>query len=667
MTVRQNQGSDADLEPTLVVDANSPGQDNVVNVGNSRDIFPTAQTLEFGNRSDIAFNGFSPATADRSGNLWFSNTVARLNYPLPSVEVASLNGLAQGDLRFDVADAQAGVTSTAPKVVSRLGSWQTVYEPVRGQGGNRGSTPPGGGEPVFLPNHTLQKFLANPVQAGFAAAAGDPRHPNGKYGTMFRIAEMQSDQFFQQFTGMTRDAWIARWGDAYKAKYGFDLTGVHFRVVDTGSAVKGAGRVDLCVEPGTKGNDEIEAINSPHVKKRFSMEVLDTRIDGTRTGQPEVAPNPNPQGPRRGARTEVVTPQPPGEVKTPEWQKAEEHKQAIATIEDPKATFAQKAAAFAQLYEKGEKGANGIVTVALNDGGTMRNFDIERVDMGKGAKLMHVFSRDQNGHQHPALRWVDRNGAIEQQKKAGGKVDFHGSWWAANCTQSTVAQYSERGAATPPRTNPVAPPPRTNPVDRPPVVQPERPVRPPFTVAAPGDTPLPLQPVTDPVIVNDVGRRPNGQPLEPTYIGYLGTITYADAQGRRQVAADQPLWLDRPAAEALLAANAILKAKGKRVELASEGTLNNQNSAGRTHTQQRIAQGKAAPPGRSWHEKGSALDIRNHTDRDVAAALREVGWVGKNIRNDEWHWQFENPRKGAAAFAQYRQQIEQEIESRRRK
>jgi hypothetical protein len=167
----------------------------------------------------------------------------------------------------------------APQVVARVNSWTTLYTPRASEGGIYGNQPPKGeGSPVYLPDHTLQKFLQNPVATGYAAAAGDPRTVNGKWGTMFRLPEMNNDAFFKETTGMTRDQWIQKWGAQYKQQYGFDLTGVHFRVVDTGGAIKGTGRVDLCVDRGTAHTRTMEQYNSPDVKHTFRMEVLNTRF-----------------------------------------------------------------------------------------------------------------------------------------------------------------------------------------------------------------------------------------------------------------------------------------------------------------------------------------------------------------------------------------------------
>lgn len=170
-------------------------------------------------------------------------------------------------------------TEKAPRVVSQHASWATMYTPRRGEGGVFGNQPPRGeGQPVYLPNHTVQQFLRDPVKAGFAAAAGDPTTRGGGWGTMFRIPEMNNDQLIKQVTGMNKDQWLAKWGDAYRQKYGFDLTGIHFRVVDTGSAIKGHGRVDICVDRGTAHEAYIEKYNSPDIKRRMRTEVIDKRI-----------------------------------------------------------------------------------------------------------------------------------------------------------------------------------------------------------------------------------------------------------------------------------------------------------------------------------------------------------------------------------------------------
>lgn len=684
MTGAPHRTPDHDPDTSTVLDVpplRTAGDNDLAITAAGPDVFAAARTLELSGRTDITNRGFSFGSTENNGSLWFSNAMANWNMPVPTLDItynSPVRRTSGSDRQVNLAaDAVSSTADKAPQVVSKLQSWQTVYEPVRGQGGAYGSTPPDRTPPVYLPDHTLQKFLADPVKAGYAAAAGDPRHANGKYGTMFRIAEMQNDAFFQQMTGMSKDAWIAKWGDAYKQKYGFDLTGVHFRVVDTGGSIKGAGRVDLAVDPGSKSRPEIEAWNSPHVKHGFSMEVLNTKInnDGTiappgrvkppkREGEPPVV---------RPPRGREVLPAPrSGDVTVPEWQKGVDPK-LISTIEDPKASFNDKASAFTKLWEQGPKTKDGKVRVALKDGETMREFDIHRISMGKVTKLMNVHAADTAGGQHPVLRWVDRNGAISKQKDRRGDSDFHGKWWGANVGDSTVSQYAERATGAPV----VSPPEVRPPVVRPPVVRPPE-VTPPVVKdkvpppavlppRADGD-PLMLDAVTDPKIVNDVGNRPgNGKKIEPVYIGYKGTITGPDARGRRQVIADQPLWLDRPAAESLALANKILEAKGKRVILASEGTTDQQNSAGRTHTQQRLAQGIHAPEGRSMHERGSAMDVRNFQDPDVDAALRAVGWRGKFVRGDEWHYQFESPQKAAKLWQQYGDQIRQDIERRRRK
>ncbi|MBI2809776.1 MAG: hypothetical protein HYX67_02940 [Candidatus Melainabacteria bacterium] len=157
-----------------------------------------------------------------------------------------------------------------------------------------------------------------------------------------------------------------------------------------------------------------------------------------------------------------------------------------------------------------------------------------------------------------------------------------------------------------------------------------------------------LEPVTDPAILKDVGKRPDGSPIEPTYIGIDNSASYLGSDGKKHIQAGLPAWLDRPAAEAYVAINQKLARLGKHLQIASEepndGAI---NSAGRTHTQQRIATGIHAPPGNSVHEMGRGLDVRNYQDPDVRNALREFGFVQGNlsrpdvpIRGDAWHFSY---------------------------
>lgn len=162
----------------------------------------------------------------------------------------------------------------------------------------------------------------------------------------------------------------------------------------------------------------------------------------------------------------------------------------------------------------------------------------------------------------------------------------------------------------------------------------------------------PLEPVTDPEILKHVSKRADGTPIEPTYIGVDNAASYKGSDGKKHIATGVPAWLDKPVAQAFVMMNEKLAAKGKRVELASEhhdhgGPI---NSAGRTRIQQEIATGIAAKPGRSQHEKGAGLDIRNFADPDVKALLKEFGFVqgnlsnpGKPIHNDAWHFSW-NPK-----------------------
>lgn len=167
-----------------------------------------------------------------------------------------------------------------------------------------------------------------------------------------------------------------------------------------------------------------------------------------------------------------------------------------------------------------------------------------------------------------------------------------------------------------------------------------------------------MEPVTDPSIVGDVGRRPSGQPVEPTYIGVENSASYRGSDGKKHVHRTEA-WLDKPAAQSFLMMNEKLARVGKHIEIASEGSDGALNSAGRTHTQQKIATGIHAAPGNSVHEQGRGLDVRNYQDPDVKAALREFGFVQGNlsnpgvpIRGDAWHFSFD-PRAEARIASQW--------------
>ena len=127
-------------------------------------------------------------------------------------------------------------------------------------------------------------------------------------------------------------------------------------------------------------------------------------------------------------------------------------------------------------------------------------------------------------------------------------------------------------------------------------------------------------------------RQPDGSAVEPTYIGVDNSASYLGADGKKHIKAGTPAWLDKPAAEAFVMMNEKLARVGKQIQIASgdpsDGAI---NSAGRTHTQQRIATGLHAKPGNSVHEQGRGLDVRNFEDRDVRAALREYGFVQGNL------------------------------------
>lgn len=157
-----------------------------------------------------------------------------------------------------------------------------------------------------------------------------------------------------------------------------------------------------------------------------------------------------------------------------------------------------------------------------------------------------------------------------------------------------------------------------------------------------------MEQVTDPNITNDVSRRRNGERVDPVYVGIDNRESYKGADGRKHIR-NAPAWLDRPAAQAFLMINEELAKSGKRLMPASHcADCANINSLGRTNTQQAIATGLAARPGNSEHERGAALDVKNHTDPEVHRLLLAYGFVQGNlsrpnvpIRGDAHHYSFD--------------------------
>lgn len=151
-------------------------------------------------------------------------------------------------------------------------------------------------------------------------------------------------------------------------------------------------------------------------------------------------------------------------------------------------------------------------------------------------------------------------------------------------------------------------------------------------------------PVSDRNILNDIGRKRTGGPLDPVYLGVMDKESYRGVDGRKHIKL-APAWLPKDAAHAFILANEELAQRGKRIILASEGSGNSQiNSAGRTKTQQAIATGLHAAPGHSNHEHEGALDIRNFADPDVMRTVLKYGFQrgdhGMPIARDEWHFSF---------------------------
>lgn len=213
--------------------------------------------------------------------------------------------------------------------------------------------------------------------------------------------------------------------------------------------------------------------------------------------------------------------------------------------------------------------------------------------------------------------------------------DFWGQYW------SNYFREAERRGYRPPRQDGPRPP-----GDRryPPTDRPDQPAAP-FQRTG---SRMPMEQVTDASIVNDISRRRNGERVDPVYVGIDNRESYRGQDGRKHIRT-APAWLDRPAAMAYLMINEELARSGKRLMPASHcADCANINSLGRTNTQQAIATGLAARPGNSEHERGAALDVKNHTDPEVHRLLLAYGFVQGNlsrpnvpIRNDAHHYSFD--------------------------
>jgi hypothetical protein len=150
---------------------------------------------------------------------------------------------------------------TLPEVEGKdiKGSWNTVYQPVSGEGGRYGFY-----QGIDLREHTLQAFLKDPVKAGYVATAVDKGHT--PLGSMFSVPEYNA-MYKEQLAQLKE-----KFGDAYEKKYGRPLDQIYCGAIDTGGAVKGRARVDFCVDPGTAGS--MAHLNSPDGHKTFTMRQL---------------------------------------------------------------------------------------------------------------------------------------------------------------------------------------------------------------------------------------------------------------------------------------------------------------------------------------------------------------------------------------------------------
>ena len=219
-----------------------------------------------------------------------------------------------------------------------------------------------------------------------------------------------------------------------------------------------------------------------------------------------------------------------------------------------------------------------------------------------------------------------------------GRNDFWGNYWSAYFREADRRGY-----------RPPAPqdyPDQPNPTNRRPRYEaPDNPNAPPQQYTG---TRMPMEPVTDASIVNDISKRRNGERVDPVYVGIDNRESYKAQDGTKKIR-NAPAWLDRPAAQAYLMINEELAPLGKKLMPASHcADCANINSLGRTNTQQAIASGLRAAPGNSEHERGAALDVKNFNDPDVARLLRKYGFVQGNlsrpnvpIPNDAHHFSFD--------------------------
>ncbi len=363
---------------------------------------------------------------------------------------------------------------------------------------------------------------------------------------------------------------------------------------------------------------------------------------------------------------------------------------SMANLFDKNASAQDKLASASQLYDSSARS----ITMTDKDG-KEHKLRFEKLPVGdSGRAMVHVFGTDESGKERTVLRGISDNGGFTQERdKQGNFVDFYGR--GKNLLDMTGAPQNQQSDRLDPNSNDdqnrqsgdrrptydprrdrqdVCPQPNYDrrydqqyPYRRDPREQPDyrrnpddnanpyrRNPNPDFRSDLSRDLPpktssrRALEPVTDPAILKDVGTRRDGSPVQPTYIGIDNSASYLGSDGKKHIQAGLPAWLDRPAAEAYVAINQKLARLGKHLQIASEAPNDGAiNSAGRTHTQQRIATGIHAPPGNSVHEIGRGLDVRNYQDPDVRNALREFGFVQGNlsrpdvpIRGDAWHFSY---------------------------
>jgi hypothetical protein len=170
---------------------------------------------------------------------------------------------------------------------------------------------------------------------------------------------------------------------------------------------------------------------------------------------------------------------------------------ALKTLQSADATAQQKIEAVSKLYDTMPKDAKGRVHITLHDGDKDKQFEISKEKLGHGVSLTHLTYRDENGHNHPVLRGVERNGQIDQeQDKHGSKADFKGDWWSKHAGDSAISKFAQSTDAPLP---PVRPhhldQPDTENSDRPAPLPPVRPHHLGQPDTENSDRPAPLPPV----------------------------------------------------------------------------------------------------------------------------------------------------------------------------